>query len=190
MKPIVFLSAIDLSRNRRFLKYALPPVFILLLLAFIAPSFITRPSQRIINYNKEFAEEMPFQLIIGNKTLETFQGEDFTLTIRVTGEIIPEEVFLETEGASFKLKKESKILFSYTFKTLQKTTSFRLIAGKFKTREYELKVFPKPTILNYEVALNYPSYLNRKDEILENTGDFIIPEGTKVTWKIFTKDVD
>jgi hypothetical protein len=190
LKPIVFLSAIDLSRNKRFLKYALPPLFVLLLLSLISPSFITRPSERIIKYNKEFAEEMPFELTIVNKTLETFQGEDFKLNIKITGEVTPEEVFLETEGASFKLTKESKILFSYTFKTLQKSTSFKLMAGKYKTREYELKVFPKPTILNYEVSLNYPSYLNRKDEILENTGDFIIPEGTKVNWKIFTKDVD
>jgi len=190
LKPIVFLSAIDLSRNRKFLKYALPPLFILLLLAFISPSFITRPTERIINYNKEFAVEMPFHLLILNKSLEVFQQEDFTLNIKVTGELIPEEIFLETEGISFKLKKDSKILFSYTFKTLQKTTSFRLVAGKYKTGEYELKVYPKPTILNYDVALNYPAYLNRKDEILENTGDFIVPEGTKVNWKIYTKDVD
>jgi len=190
LKPIIFLSAIDLSRNRKFLKFALPPLFILLLLAFISPSFITRPTERIINYNKEFAIEMPFHLIILNKSLEAFQQEDFTLNIKVSGEVIPEEIFLETEGASFKLKKESKILFSYTFKTLQKTTSFRMVAGKYKTGEYELKVYPKPVILNYDIALNYPAYLNRKDEILENTGDFIIPEGTKVTWKIYTKDVD
>jgi hypothetical protein len=190
IRPIPFLSAIDLSRNRKFLKYALPPLFILLLLTFVAPSFITRPTERILNFNKEFAEEMPYHIIILNKNLEAFQQEDFTLDVKVTGDLLPEEIFLETEGASFKLKKESKILFSYTFKTLQKTTSFRFAAGKFKTSEYELKVYPKPTILNYDVALYYPAYLNRKDEVLENTGDFIIPEGTKVTWKIYTKDVD
>ena len=190
LKPIPFLSAIDLSQNRRFLKYALPPLFILLLLTFISPSFITKPTERIINHNKEFVEEMPFHLLILNKSLEAFQQEDFTLNVKVSGEMLPDELYLESEGTSFKLTKDSKILFSYTFKTLQKSTAFRLVSGKFKTEQYELKVFPKPTILNYDISLNYPAYLNRKDEVLENTGDFIIPEGTKVTWKIYTKDVD
>jgi hypothetical protein len=190
IRPVPFLSAIDLSKNRKFLRYALPPLFLFLLLAFIAPSFITRPTERILYYNTEFAVEMPFHLLILNKSLEAFQQEDFTLNVKVTGEQIPEEIFLETEGASFKLRKDSKILFSYTFKTLQKTTRFRLVGGKYNSEEYELKVYPRPTILNYSISLGYPAYLNRKEEVLENTGDFIIPEGTKVTWRIFTKDVD
>ena len=177
-------------RTGSFLKYTLPPLFLLLLLVFIAPSFIIKPTERIIYYNKEFAREIPYQLIILNNKLEAFQQEDFILKVKVSGEVIPEELLLETEGATFKMKKESKVLFSYTFKTLQKSTSFRLAAGKYRTEEYEIKVFPRPTILSYDISLNYPSYINRRDELLENTGDIIIPEGTKVTWKIYTKDVD
>jgi hypothetical protein len=133
---------------------------------------------------------MPFHLLILNKSLEAFQQEDFTLNIKVTGDKLPDEIFLENEGVSYKVNKISRILFSYTFKTLQKSEKFLLQTGKYKTAEFELKVYPKPTILNFETTLTYPPYLNRRNEILENTGDIIIPEGTRVNWKFFTKDVD
>jgi hypothetical protein len=190
LKPISFSLAIDIKKNRRFLKYTLPPFFILLLLLFIAPSMIMKPSDRIFHHSKLYIEEMPFHILILNKNLEAFQQEDFTLNVKVTGENLPDEIYLDNEGVSYKLNKINRILFSYTFKTLQKSEKFHLEAGKYKTEEFELKVFPKPTILNFEAGLIYPAYLNRKNEVLENTGDLIIPEGTRVNWKFFTKDVD
>jgi hypothetical protein len=35
--------------------------------------------------------------------------------------------------------------------------------------------------------LDYPFYTNKKDETLTNTGNTIVPEGTKITWKANTK---
>jgi hypothetical protein len=190
LKPVPFIGAIDLAKNRRFLKFALPPFLVFLLLLLIAPSVIMKPSERILHHSKVYIEEMPFHMLILNKSLEAFQQEDFTLNVKVTGDKLPDEVFLENDGISYKLNKISKILFSYTFKTLQKSENFSLVAGRFKSEEYTLKVYPKPTILSFETELVYPGYLNRKNEILENTGDLIIPEGTKVNWRFFTKDVD
>ncbi len=190
LRPIPFVTAIDLKKNRKFLRFALPPLLLILLLLAISPTFITRPSERIIHHSKVYIEEVPFQLLIQNKDLEAYQQEDFILKVKATGEKIPDELFLEKEGVSFKMTKDSKIMFSYTFKTLQKNEKFRLSNGNFSTQEYELKVFPRPVILNFQVEMNYPGYTGRKPEIVENTGDLIIPEGTSVKWTFYTKDVE
>jgi len=190
LRPIPFSVAIDFTKNRKFLKYALPPLMVFLLLFLISPTFITRPTDRILHHTKTYVEEAPFRMTVLNKSLEAFQQEDFNLKVKISGKVIPDEVFIETDGVSYKLAKESNILFSYTFKTLQHSQKFVLAAGKFKSEEYELNVFPKPTILNFDASLTYPAYLNRKPEVLENTGDLIIPEGTAVTWKFYIKDVD
>ena len=190
LRPVPFIRAIDLSKNKKFLKYTLPPLFIFLLLLLIAPSMITKPSERILHHSKVYVEETPFHLLILNKSLEAFQQEDFTLNVKVSGDKLPDEVFLENEGVAYRLNKVSRILFSYTFRTVQKSEKFHLEAGKFRSEDFELKVYPKPTILSFETGLAYPPYLNRKNEILENTGDLIIPEGTRVNWRFFTKDVD
>ena len=36
------------------------------------------------------------------------------------------------------------------------------------------------------MVLNFPGYLNKKSETIKGTGNAIIPEGTKVTWKMNT----
>src|SRR5690606_36633771 len=37
---------------------------------------------------------------------------------------------------------------------------------------------------NFEMVLNFPLYLNKKSETVKGTGNAIVPEGTKVTWKV------
>ncbi|MBE0641972.1 MAG: hypothetical protein IH599_08050, partial [Bacteroidales bacterium] len=38
--------------------------------------------------------------------------------------------------------------------------------------------------------VDYPAYTGRKDEVLGNTGDLSVPEGTMVTWKFYTRDAE
>ena len=54
ISPVPFKAAIDYRSNRKYLKYALPPFLLLLLLLFAAPSLITDSTNRIINNNVDF----------------------------------------------------------------------------------------------------------------------------------------
>jgi hypothetical protein len=190
LKPVPFVAAIDLSGNRKFLKYLLPPFGIILFLLAFTPSMVTSPSQRILHYNRIYKIEAPFHMVILNKNLETFQQEDFALKVKVTGKILPEEVFLVTNGSSFRMSRENKLNFSYVFRSVQQSMKFKLLAGNVESPEYELRVYPKPTILNFQVEQVFPGYIGRKTEFLDNTGDLIIPEGTIIKWTFFTKDAD
>lgn len=55
------------------------------------------------------------------------------------------------------------------------------------SNEYELKVITVPSIANFEMILNFPSYLKKKSEIIQGTGNAIVPEGTVVTWRMKTQ---
>ena len=57
-------------------------------------------------------------------------------------------------------------------------------------RENTLVVVPKPTLLNFNIAVNYPDYTGIKDEELQNTGDLFIPEGTNLEWIFNTENTD
>ncbi|MDD5569631.1 MAG: hypothetical protein PHD97_00570, partial [Bacteroidales bacterium] len=127
-----------------------------------------------------------FQIL--NSKLETIQQKDFELDVKLTGDEIPENIFIETGKTQFKLEKENTVLFHFTFKSPLKNIKFKFTADGYESREYELKVLPNPIVLNFQIYLNYPKYLNKKAETLNNTGDLLIPEGTKVTWKFLTKD--
>ena len=71
---------------------------------------------------------------------------------------------------------------------VQQDIDFRILSDEFSTETYRLRVLPKPIILNFDTRLDYPAYTGKKDETLDNTGDLIIPEGTEIEWKFYTRD--
>ena len=188
LKPIPFASAIDLSQNRKYLKYAIPPFLAITMILFASPGIITDGTKRLVEHRTFFEKPAPFQFTIQNKALKTVQQEDFLLEIKVTGEEIPDDAYIEINENQFKLTKESKLLFEHLFKNVQKSTRFKLFADGFYSREYELVALPNPIVLNFDIELKYPKYTGKKDETLKNTGDLIIPAGTKVKWNFNTRN--
>ncbi len=188
LKPIPFNLAIDFSKNIKYLKYAIIPLSFIIIILLSAPGLIEEPTKRIIRHNVYFAKVSPFKFIVLNKKLEAIHQEDFQLDVKLIGNKIPKNVFIETENTKYKLSKENPILFYYNFKNVQKDIKFKLTANKVKSKEYLLKVLPKPIILNFNINLNYPKYIKKNNQILHNTGDLIIPLGTNVKWKFYTKN--
>ena len=47
-----------------------------------------------------------------------------------------------------------------------------------------------PTLVSFDMVLNYPNYTNKRDEVLKGTGNAVVPQGTKVTWQLKTKATD
>lgn len=190
LKPIEFTSAIDLSENKKYLKYALIPVLLIAVILFSAPSIITDGTKRLVKHADFFEKESPFQFVITNSDLTTVTQQDFELKVNLTGDEVPDNVYVEINGNEYKLEKENIVNFNYLFKNVQKNTSFHLSADGFKSKEYELVALPNPVLLNFDIALGYPKYLNKKDEIVKNTGDLVVPAGTKVSWSFSTKNTD
>jgi hypothetical protein len=186
LKPIPFASAIDFKDNRKYIKYAIAPVGLLLIILFASPSIITESTSRIIDYGSHYEKPAPFRFIIQNEELKGLQNEDFTLQVKVAGELIPDNAFLEINNTRHKLSKEGKIHFSHSFKNLQKSFKFRLIADEVITEDLEFVVLPNPMVLDFSVELSFPQYLNRKNENLKNVGDLNIPEGTTAQWTFST----
>ncbi len=182
IKPVPFKAAIDLGKNRKYLRYALPPLMLLVVLLFAAPSMIKDSTARLINNNVETVREAPFKFNVNQEELTVVQFEDFNLRVNVDGEVLPNEVFIDIDNYKYKLTALDKNTFSYTFNNVQKNTDFKLTAGGFDSEDYELDVLKKPNIQGFEVKLDYPAYTQRTDETLANIGDLVVPMGTKINW--------
>ena len=190
IKLVPFKSAIDLKKNRQYLKYALPPAMALLVMLFAAPSLIKDSTHRIINNNTAFEKAAPFHFNIANEALSVVQYEDFDLKVNITGSVLPDEVFVEVDNFQYRMKKLNKDQFSYTFNSVQKDVEFNVFSGNVRSVTHELDVLLKPNLSSFEVALDYPSYTGRKDEVLNNIGDMLLPEGTKVKWTFESNNTD
>lgn len=190
LKLVPFAAAINLQENRRYLPYVLPLFFITLLLFFVWPHIFSKSTTRLVHYQTYFEKEMPFNFIIVNKNLQALQTQDFTLDLKVEGTELPAEVYLLMNGIEYKLDKKSNTEFNYTFANLQKSTDFQFAAAGFLSRSYHIEVLPKPSMLDFSMQLSFPSYLNRKDELINNTGDVIVPQGTKIKWLFHTRNTE
>ncbi len=194
IKPIQFRQAINLGQNKKYLRYALPPLLMLLLLLFAAPSMITDSTKRIINNNKDFEREAPFHFEVTNEKLSVVQFEDFVLNVKVDGEILPEEVFIDIDNYQYRLTKDENNKFSYRFSNVQKDTEFKVFAsgirGRINSDEYNLGVLKKPNILGFDIKLDYPGYTTRKDEQVSNIGDLVVPVGTNINWIFNSQNTD
>lgn len=188
LHPIPFVKAIDLKKNRRYLPYAIPPVLLILILFLAAPSTLTEPSRRLIHHREQFVKPLPFNVIILNEKLEAVQQEDFKLRVGLKGEELPAGMYLLVGGKQLPFHKNSPTEYSYNLNNLQQDLSFSIIAEEYSFGPYYIKVFPKPSIINYDVSLDYPQYTGKTDETIENSGDFVVPEGTVARWRIFTRD--
>ncbi len=188
LKPIPFSSAVDFSENRKYLKYALLPILIITVILFAAPSIITDGTKRLVKHSEYFEKEAPFQFVITNTELKTVAQQDYELKVKLTGDEVPDVVYVEIDGNEFKLDKENIVNFNYVFKNVQKNILFQLAADGFKSKEYELVALPNPILLNFDIAIAYPKYLNKKDEVVKNTGDLVVPAGTKLSWNFNTQN--
>ena len=193
INPVPFRAAIDLRKNRKYLRYALPPFLLLLILVFAAPSIIKDGTHRIINNGDEFVPEAPFAFSIENSELKVVQFDDYTLRVSADGTAIPDEAYINLNGFDYRMQKEKAGVFSYTFKNVQEATEFQIYSGKVKDEERALDVLVKPNLADISIDLNYPSYTGRKDETVKNTGDLVLPEGTSVRWNLkslYTENIE
>jgi len=190
IKVVPFKSAIDLGKNKKYLRYALPPALMLLVLLLGAPSLITEPTHRLINNDKEFERAAPFHFSSVGDQLDVVQYEDLTVTTEVDGEALPDEVFIDVDNFQYRMKKVDGKTFSYTFKNVQKNTPFHFFSGPVKSTDHELNVLLKPDLTEFDLYLDYPGYVGRRDERLSNIGDVVIPQGTKVKWNFIADNTD
>ncbi len=190
LNPIPFTSAIDLAENKYYLKYAIPPIALLLLLFVINPNIITDGTEHMLYHQRYFEKQAPFQFKINNKNLQATQQQDFILELKLNGNEIPNEVFITIEGIEHKMGKIDNVNYNYTFKNIQQNQEFFFNAAGFNSNSYELIVLPKPMLLKFDLHLSYPSYLNKKNETISNLGDLQLPQGTKVNWVFHTKNTD
>lgn len=190
LRPVPFVAAIDLRENKRFLRFALPPALVLLTLLIVAPSMVRDSTTRIVRHGTAFEAMAPFRFVVVNDALETVALQDFPLAIRLEGDEVPNDLYIEVDGTRQLMVRENAVQFAYVFRQPRESRTFQLYGGGFRSQPFELKVYPKPSVLAFEVELDYPAYTGRRKETRQNNGDLLIPTGTKVTWRFRTSETE
>ncbi len=190
LQPYSFEMVIDFRESLTFLKYLILPFLIVLVVSVFYPKTITEPTQRILHFRQDFAPIMPFTINILNDNLQAFRNENFSLDINIAGSEIPEVVYIVLDNRRINMRSLGNSNYSHEFGKIHESTAFSIEAAGYSTDTYSIDVVNRPNIKNFTIRLDYPEYLNKKSDRLENTGDFRVPEGTHATWLINTTEAD
>lgn len=184
LSPIPFNTIINFRENLKYIKWLVPPLITFILIFLFIPELFQNSTTHIIQYNESFYTP-PFTFHIQNDKLECLQNKNYELDVKITGQTLPDKVYIHINGNDFLMQKKQKDLFSFTFKNPREDIPFTLKAIDVESH-HTLKVLPSPSVFGFNIHLQYPSYIHKQNETINNTGDLIIPEGTKVIWNFNT----
>ncbi|SOS47957.1 conserved membrane hypothetical protein [Tenacibaculum dicentrarchi] len=191
IQPVSFNKAIDFKTNIRYLKYALIPLIIWGLFFLTGTSKqLSESFNRVVNHSVAYKAPAPFYFHITAKNLTVIKGKDITVYVQITGKTVPEEVKIHFNKQQYFFKNEGNGLFSYTFTQVQNPVDFYASANGITSSLFKIAVINTPSIQNISLHLTYPNYIKKKNEIIKNTGNIIIPQGTIVKWAVKTSETD
>jgi hypothetical protein len=147
---------------------------------------LTQSLNRVVHFKQQFLPPAPFEFVVLNKDLQTEQNKDFLLKVKTIGNVVPENALIFIGDESYYMESNKSGEFEFVIPKPSEDLDFHIEANDVSSHEYELKVVTVPSIANFEMVLNFPSYLNKKTEVIKGTGNAIIPEGTRVTWRMNT----
>ncbi|MGY3054480.1 hypothetical protein ACVWYG_002687 [Pedobacter sp. UYEF25] len=190
LKPIPFYSAVRIGDNKKYLKYLFIPISLILLIAVFSPIILKQGTYSFIKYNQYIPPIAPFEFVVSNKNLNFTQGDDVNIPIKIVGDNIPNEVYVADGKNIYKLEKKGLTNFNFAIKNIQNDKTLIFKGGGFSSVSYVVKVRPKAELLTVSAFLNFPNYLGKKSEKVDNVGELLIPEGTEITWQIKTSQSD
>jgi hypothetical protein len=189
LSVVPFSDAIDIKENRKYAKYLIPLFLILFGLSIFAPSLLTQGTERVVNYDREYKPIAPFDFILSNAVSVVTEGEDLPVELVLKGSGLPENVYILSENGKFLMERVAKNRFMSIVKKPKRSGSFSFLANEYESKSFDFQVVGKAVVGKFEAKLTYPSYLGLKDEVVSNAGDMSVPEGTKIEWSVFTKNV-
>jgi hypothetical protein len=183
-------SAVDLTKNKRYLRFLLPILLVGVFILVAAPNVFKDASERLLQPTKSFEKPAPFQFIIKNPKLLAVRNADFTLEVEVKGEVLPAEMSIVLGGDRVPMQVMEGHKFQYTFKNVTEPITFEMFAGGFTSKEYKLNVAQKPLLKSFVVHVDYPDYTGKKDESRNSLGDMTVPAGTTISWAFVAEHTD
>ncbi len=190
LKNYKFSNAVDFKRNYKYLPLLLLPLFIILVLHLTHFDKAFKQSyQRVLSYSQNFEPPVPYSFDIID-SLQVISGQDYTLHVKVSGETLPDNLFLSLLDKKLIFNKVNDSIFQFHFPSVQDNLQFSLTDGKYNLGSYHLLVINPPVIQKALVKLIYPAYLKMKPVEYQQLLNLTVPQSTKIIWHLKTSFSD
>lgn len=187
---VPLVSAIDLSKNRKYLPYLLPVLLVGVFILVAAPNVFKESSERLLQPTKTFERPAPFNFILQNEQLRVTRNDDLPISVNIAGDVLPSDVSVVIGEDIIPMSSKAQDNFKYTFRNITEPIEFRFFAAGYYSKVYSITVLQKPVLKSFAVDVDYPAYTGKEDERLNSLSDMTIPVGSYVNWRLVAEHAD
>jgi len=190
LSTVEFSSSIsfqDLSRVFRVFIFCLVGFILLFVLT---PYVITDGISRIVNYQKPIIVNAPFSFLFENQNDLVYKNEDFTISLKIVGDALPNESYIELDNRKVKMNKSNPDHFTYTISKIQRSYTITFLAGGYQSSSYPIQMIERPELMSFGLDVTPPAYTQQKRIFKENSGTLTVPEGSNARWTFSTESTD
>ncbi|MBT8221914.1 MAG: hypothetical protein KJN96_01965, partial [Eudoraea sp.] len=190
LAPIPFKKAVDLREGLKYVKYLSVPA-LLFLLIWVTGNFsdFMGSYKRVVNYDVAYEPPAPFSFVLLSNEETVLEDKSYLIQVTTQGSVQPEDVVIVLNSEEYLLRNRDGV-FEYTLTPPIKDATFRFKGGGVTSRTYSIKSLQVPAMQGFEMTLEYPDYLGLKSENLKGTGNAVVPEGTRVSWFIQSRNTE
>lgn len=185
-----FSHAVKNNDLVKLFRWVAIPLMLVLVIWAVFPDFVEKPASRIVDYKTVYQKPLPYEVTLLTTKLEVVQHDDFIFKLEVTGDEIPTDFYVETEGLRYQMETTDLISRTYLFKKVAASIDFVIVGGDYRSQRMTLEVRPKPLLLSYKTELDFPSYTGRVNETVRDLTFLSVPEGSALNWTFSVKDTD
>ena len=112
------------------------------------------------------------------------------LSLKLPGTLYLKVLPISYNNETYFLQQKALGSFEYVFSQPKTNIEFQLSANNVISKPYTLQIVEVPTLLSFEMILDYPNYTKKNNVVLKSTGNATVPEGTNVSWQLKTKSTE
>ncbi|PRX56909.1 DUF4175 family protein [Flagellimonas meridianipacifica] len=185
-----FQEAIDFKESIRYVRYLIMPLLILAVF-WISGNIgqLLNSHNRVVNYDLAYEKPAPFTFRLLNSNLNVLDNETLTIEFAVEGDLVPENASIVFADEPLLMRRNGN-RFLYSVQPPFNETEFYVSANGWNSKTYKIESISTPTLVDFIMKLNFPSYLSKIPERISGSGNAVVPEGTRIEWEIKGTSVD
>jgi hypothetical protein len=184
---VPFTDAVRVDAIKKRAKYVIPVLLVFFAVLAFAPRLIVDGSSQVMNYNAP--QRAPFTFTLSNNDLVIQEGENLKIRTAVSGDYVPEKIYLVLPSGKFLMTRDSKTEVVHELENVRESFEFYFESEGYRSKTWQVQVLGKSALGSLEASLVYPAYLHRKNEVVSNIAELELPEGTTVNWNLSAKHV-
>jgi len=187
LSPFEFSKAVPPVERKKNAFILLIPVSLLLVLLTFNKRVVTEGATQMMNYSVDYSAIAPFDFSVNPGNVKVTAGSDVNLEVTLTGEDIPDAVFVDIDGIQYRANNANGS-YSFLLENATQSTNYKFKAGRFYSENFSITVLPNPMVSDVALVVEYPSHTKKGRGTFHNPSLLELPEGSKLYWKIELKD--